>query len=324
VSKVEGVRWDDLDDATAAIFSSMEKESSVRGRQSPLDSFDLDGSLSLVARLQKAAAAADEEPTPPAPPFEKKDEPEAEEDEPAEEDKDEPEEDEEAEKVAAAAVMRQTLVDVCSLLAGEEPELDKTAGVIALGLLDGHPGSEIGDFVSGMDKVALELPWQDLPEEGLATNIRRAFHRTPEEKLLQSEANYARSSAKAQQVADTLDLKNQALNLERAAKHAPADALHRSSQIRGLMEAGLDRPTAERTLQDQADRAAKGALSTARKSMGLDKGKVPVSFGGVSANVNKRLFTRTAPLALAALGGGYMLGRGRDRDRERPRGITIS
>ena len=327
--KVEGVRWEDLDDAVAEIFSH--EKTAAAERTSPLDSFDFDGSLGLVARLQKAAAAAEEQDDKKdlAPPF-KKDDDESDEGE----DKPSPfkkkdDDDDEAEKVAAAAVMRQTIADVCSILAGGETGLDKTAGVVALGLLEGHSGSDVGAFVSGMDKTALQLPhintpWTDLPEQGLLTNVRRTFHRTPEEKLLQSEGNFARSQAAAERSAAQLSMKNKALNLERAAKHAPGDALHRSSQIQGLMAGGLDRPAAERLLAEQADEAGRKAMATARKGMGLDRGKVPVSFGNISTSVNKRLFSKTAPLALAALGGGYMLGRGRDRDRDRPRGLTIS
>lgn len=321
MARVEGASWNDIDTATDAIFGKR-AEVAPSAAPSPLDAFDLDGNLDLIARLQKAAAESDqgvvdEEPEPP-----KKPEPKKENGGEEEPDKDDQEK---TAQVAAAAVMRQTLVDVCSVLAGGEASMDKIAATIGIGILEGHSGSEIEDFVSGMEKSAFELPWRDLPSAGAATRLRQTVYRTPDERNLQAEARLGRSQAAAAAGLDKQLLQDETLYANRAAATAKADAMDRLSKIRMHMQTGLSRPEAEKLLNDQAQQAERAALARARKSAGLDTNKIRLGFGNAGLDVNKRLFTKTAPMVLAPLAAGYLLGGGlRRHEDERPRGITIS
>ena len=348
MAKVEGACWDDLDVAATAIFR---KEGSAahagRSAMGRLDGFDLDGNLDLVARLQKAAAdegalappyTEDEDQedknkkrgilAPPftkkdgeekkaslAPPFKKK----------SDEDEDEDEEEKTAE-VASAAVIRQALADVCHVLAGGDPVLDKTAGVIGVALLDGHRGHDVAAFLGGMEKQAFpSSPWKDLPDAGALGRVRQMVYKTPEEKNLQAEGRLARTQAKATAGIDRQLLKDETLYANRAATRASADAADRLSQIRAHMSGGLTRANAEKLMADQVTKQNKTFLSRARDAAGLDKNKIRLGLGGVGLDVNKRLFTKTAPMMLAPLAAGYLLGGGlRKDDDERPRGITIS
>ncbi len=331
MAKVEGARWDDLDVATDAIFEKKAAAAPSSTPSGPLASFDLDGSMDLVARLKKAAAAP-----PPfekkAPPF-KKDDPETPQDEskltaPPFEKKDDGEE--KTAEIAAAAVMRQTVSDICSILAGADVAMDKTAGVIGLGLLDGHSGESIEEFVLGLSKEAfrvpgVSLPWDDLPPAGAATNVRRFFYRTPEEKSLQATSNLSRVNARATADIDRQMLKDQALAADQASARATADAADRVNKLRAIQSGGVSRPDAEKILNEQAAAAKRAALAKARSAHGLDKNKFKFGFGNTSIDVNKRLFTKTAPLLLGGAAAGYGLHSlfGKDDD-DRRRGITIS
>tara|TARA_R110002110_G_scaffold69686_6_gene187745 strand:+ start:834 stop:1904 length:1071 start_codon:yes stop_codon:yes gene_type:complete len=355
--------------ASTAIFR---KEAAVahsgRSAMGRLDGFDLDGSLDLVARLQKAAAAEgalappytedeDQEDknkkrgilAPPftkkdgeekkaglAPPFKKKSDEDDDVDDnggslapPFKKKSEKPDEDDDEEKtaeVASAAVIRQALADVCHVLAGGDPVLDKTAGVIGVALLDGHRGHDVAAFLGGMEKQAFPLsPWKDLPDAGALGRVRQMVYKTPEEKNLQAEGRLARTQAKATAGIDRQLLKDETLYANRAATRASADAADRLSQIRAHMAGGLTRPDAEKLMADQVTKQNKTFVSRARDAAGLDKNKIRLGLGGVGLDVNKRLFTKTAPMMLAPLAAGYLLGGGlRKDDDERPRGITIS
>ena len=355
MAKVEGARWDDLELATTAIF---QKEAAGAGApaRGPLASFDLDGSLDLVARLQKAAAdegnlappfRKDNEATAPdesnlAPPFKKDDEkPESDLAPPfkkKDEDEDEPEDNlappfkkddgEKTAEVAAAAVIRQTLADVCHVLSGAAPSLDKTAGVIGVGLLEGHPAEDVASFLLDMEKQALDIPfspWRNLPETGMLGRARQLVYKTPAERNLQAEGRLGRAEAKATAGLDKQLLKDETLYANRAAVQAKGDAAERVSQIRAHMQSGLSRRDAEQLIADKAAKAEKSFLARSRDAHGLDKNKIRLGVGSAGIDVNKRLFKKTAPMMLAPLAAGYLLGGGlKKKDEDRPRGITIS
>jgi hypothetical protein len=332
---VEGARWDDLDVATDAIFAK--KADAPPPASGPLSSFDFDGSLDLVARLQKAAAVPSFEGKK-APPFEKKDGDKSDKKDeafegkkaPPFEKKDGDDQEEKTAEIASAAVLRQAISDVCSVLAGGEPSLDKVAGVVVAGLLEGHTPTDLTVFLAGMEKQAIwypfksYMPWADLPGAGAATNIRRTLWRTPEEKNIQAESRLSRAEAKSTSRADRQLLKDQTLYANRAAARAPADAAERVSQLRVMEGEGLPRSQAEKILSAKDAAREKAFLAKAREAHGLDRNKFRLGIGNTSFDVNKRVLTKTAPLLMGAAGLGWALGHRRDPDDDRRRGIMIS
>jgi hypothetical protein len=119
----------------------MEKRAS-----SPLDAFDLDGNLEFAALLKSAADELVVE----SPVVHEKVSRDVADVEKVAED--------EILKIARAAVLRQTLVEMAGALSGEESGLDKRASVLGHGLIEGHKPEEIVSFVAGIDKEAAPTP----------------------------------------------------------------------------------------------------------------------------------------------------------------------
>ena len=112
----------------------------------PLDAFDLDGNLEFAALLKSAADELVVE----SPVVHEKVSRDVADVEKVAED--------EILKIARAAVLRQTLVEMAGALSGEESGLDKRASVLGHGLIEGHKPEEIVSFVAGIDKEAASAP----------------------------------------------------------------------------------------------------------------------------------------------------------------------
>jgi len=108
----------------------------------PLDGFDLDGNLEFAALLK---SAADELVVESPVVHERVSQNVADVEKVAED---------EILKIARAAVLRQTLVEMADTLSGEESGLDKRASVLGHGLIEGHKPEEIVSFVAGIGKEA--------------------------------------------------------------------------------------------------------------------------------------------------------------------------
>jgi hypothetical protein len=154
-------------------------DSIAKVASSSLDAFDLSGNLEFASILEKAAEEAspsEEDKTPPREAkkmpadvlagFDAKDKKDdkSEKKMPVDvlaefESKDKKDDkSDSSEKVAMAAVLRQTMIEIQSAFSGEECGLDKRAEVLGRGLIEGHGPGEIFEFLAKMDteKVAQE------------------------------------------------------------------------------------------------------------------------------------------------------------------------
>ena len=341
-------------------------DSIVKVASSTLDAFDLSGNLEFASILEKAAEEA-------SPPEESKSSPGEADKMPAsvlaefeakdkKDDKSEKkmpvdvlaefeakdkkdDESDDSEKVAMAAVLRQTMVEIQSAFSGEECGLDKRAEVLGRGLIEGHDAGDIFEFLAKMDteKVAQQPPappeppgdgWgagaglgalglgggalalrghrrtRDLaPALSPFSTLRRQLYLTPQETLERSQGTLGRATDKAARKAQAAEARILAQGNVAAAGRQPAELM---AQMRRTVDvsrsAGVSMDEAARMVEQAEARAGRRAGARALETLGVGPGVVELGAGRFQTTVPRAQLARWGRLG-AGMGAGLLAGK---------------